>query len=200
MPRRLALYAVVSAAACGGSDDRPDYDRTGAIEVILAFRGVATPATFTSPDPAEVRRVLVDAGQRDITIERMQVRVDDAMRPALRVMVAFAEWPPPTAREEAVVAIKRQWPDVVTKVAWAGNRLFIRSTQAIDQARLRAILDGLDIVVLDAISADVDAELGEHQTVAKIGFTDVRIERALEARMPDTDVVVTSTLMVGPRR
>ena len=62
MPRRLALLAVVAAVACGGGEEPPDYDRNGAIEVVLGFKDAS--GTFTTPDPAELRRTLKELGLR----------------------------------------------------------------------------------------------------------------------------------------
>src|SRR5688572_16242623 len=85
------------------------------MEIIFAFRpvstgqGAAVGSSFAAPDAALVRRVLVALGQRDIELEPLQYRVDDAMRPAMLVRIALSEWPPPAVREETIAAIRREW-------------------------------------------------------------------------------------------
>lgn len=186
------MLALVILAACGDAGEHFDRSRTGANEVVLSFGG-------PPPAPATIKPVLVGLGLKDIEIKPGQWRVDGVLRPALEITVAYAEWPPPTVREEIVAAIRGELGSALTKAQWAGNRIFIRSTAPIDETRVRAAIDPHARVVGKMHIYQDEATLEFHADPL-VGGIDTQIERALEATLPGTDVIVEETYAVGPTR
>ncbi|HUQ01803.1 MAG TPA: hypothetical protein VM261_04870 [Kofleriaceae bacterium] len=192
----LVLLAFVTPVACGDGAERFDRQRTGAMEIVLAFR--EGPDRFATPDPARVRRAVVAAGARDIEIEPLQRRVEDAMRPAVLVRIAYLEWPPAAPREMAVTELKRRHQDVLDRVEWSGNRLHLRSHAALDEREVRGELEKVGLVVTEWNAGPPEEGTGEYRTSVRVAGIEGAIERALEAAFAGTDVVVADVQAVGP--
>jgi hypothetical protein len=186
--------ALVIAAACGSADGPYTYEKTGLTELVLTFGSAPRPA------PGLVKATLVELGLRDIQIAKMDFAADDgSLRPALRVQFALREWPTPKVREEVVAEINRAYGSTINKIEWGGSAIHIRGTAPLDEPRLRAIVSAHDLVV-GAIQADHDVGAGEDRAIIRVRGMESRVERALEAKLAGTDVVVESAMSVGPLR
>jgi hypothetical protein len=192
--RGLVPLVLVIAAACGSAEGPYDYEKTGLTELVLTFGGAAR------PEPSVLKATLVELGQRDIQIVRMDdFRRDGVVRPALRVQFALSEWPTPTVREGVAAEIRQVYGAAMQKVAWSGERIFARSTAPVAESRLRDIVTQHGLVVRE-IRIDQDEGTFEYLIQVRVGGIDAEVERALEAKLPGTDVIVESALSVGPRR
>lgn len=195
MLRRVVPLLAVLAGACGSAEGPYTYEKTGLTELVLTF------GDAVRPDPAILKATLVELGQREIQIVTMDFRGDDgAVRSALRVQFALRDWPTPKDREALVAEIEHAYGAAIEKIAWSGQSIFVRSTAPLEEPRLRAMVTKRGLVVRDFIGGERDEGTGEYNLTIRVGGIDRQVERALEAKLPGTDVVVESALSVGPRR
>lgn len=171
---------VLLAACGGGGEHRPDISRTGATELEY---------TLTAPiDPAAAKRTLQEAGLEVYWVE---------LSPSGDLIVQVPlQRPDPAAQEAAIAAVRARFGAAIEKVAWAGNRLYLRSNTALPEADLRAALIGFEVTHIDAYP---DPELGEIEITVSVAGPEVRYERAIEARLPVTSPPVTVE-SVGPQK
>ena len=195
MQRPLVL---LFALACGKSD-RDERNTNGMIEVGFAFK--ATDGQFAKIEVGEIKRAMADAGEPKASVSAIETTVEAKRVPTILVRTDLRNELRPdghaTAKEKAAAELQSRNAGSIKKVAWSGNRMFVRATEPIAVEDVRAIFaaQGLELTQHQATE---DSGTEEHSATFTIAGPELGYERAIERRLAGVDAIVLSIEMVGP--
>jgi len=162
---RIKTWAIISTLLISASigmlfvnkSMRGDYlnwtiDFKGGTEIILGFKKAGTdkPATVSSGD---VRNALENAGYDGFVVSDFawQVELDDGTETTASGMLVrtpdFGAVPVET-QEAISLAMPTGFPDLgIIKATWSGDRIFVRSTAALDWEQMRIFLEQKGLIL-----------------------------------------------------
>lgn len=181
---RVWLLTTSLLSGCSSSGDaerKPDYSKTGGIEVVLTFGG-------DEVDSAKVRRAVEGSDTFTLTWKGSPaVGVRAELRPA-----------DPARQEIALEAVRSRVGPALVRARWSGDRLHLRSTAAVVDAHVHDALASSGFEVVD-VRRWHDEATGEHDVTITTAGQEVRIERAVEAAL-GVEASIEQVQVVGPQR
>jgi hypothetical protein len=196
--RMLLITAAAVACSGSGEDGRPDYRRTGVMEMVFTFSSTGADRTPRPVvvRPSDLRPALANAGDPDAELMATRMEIDGRTVDAILVRVPLHDDDRGLRRQQAQVAISQRYGDRITRISWAGDRLFIRASAALPADQIHKLLEsaGLEVSRLEAPSGDLDL----YPYVFTVRGPEVAYERAIERSLPGIDAVVASVASVGP--
>jgi len=218
--RQFKAWLIVSVFLCLASigllfvnkQVRGDYlnwtiDFKGGTEIVFAMVDKDHPDTYVRPDPAKVRKAINDAGGHgddvsDMSWHNAQGTNVQGMMIRTPRFGALTE----KQRQGTVVAIEQAFADRgLQKVAWSGDRLFVRSTQPIAEENVGKVLGehGLELKATEAGQAKLNAtpneDTGEYNATFTVRGLDRQYELSMEKELGNVDVQVIQATGVGAK-
>lgn len=211
----LIISALLTSASIGslfvnkavrGSYLNWTIDFRGGTEITYAFRSKAEPGKFIAPDAGKVRQALDGAGVDGYDVSELTWGGSD--NPYRGVLIRVPRFGATTdaQRKEAADAFLAKASDKgVQSTTWSGDRLYVRSQQALDPTLAQAAFDPLGLK-LKPWSADEtktattpDESTGEFEAAFSIYGLDKQYEDVLEKVLPEVDVTIEQTSQISAK-
>lgn len=182
-------------------------DFSGGTEIVYSFRDKANPATFKKVSAADVRGALDAAGEKGADVSEMSWKgaAGQVVAGHLVRTPRFASIRPEQGSAVVASLTAALVDKGVEKIAWAGDRLTVRATQAIDVAQVASAMAAAGLE-LKPWSDDErkqysmpDEGTGLYKMVFASWGTDRQIEQQLEAKLAGVDVVTEQSYAVGAK-
>ena len=180
-------------------------DFRGGTEVIYAFRSKAEPGKYVAPDAGKVRAALDGAKVEGYDVSEMTWGDDDDKHRGVLVRVPRFGATTDAQRSQAAEALGAKLADrEIQATQWSGDRLYVRSLKPIDEASVKAVLDGLGLEFKPwgeaaKAAAIPDEGTGEYEATFSMYGLDRQYEKVLEAALPDVDITAEQTSQISAK-
>ena len=220
LAKQFKAWVVVSILLCFASiallfvnkQVRGDYmnwtiDFKGGSEFVFAFKDRNDPNTYVTVPVGDVRAALAAGGDSDDEVSD-QTWKDEQGKDIHGMVVRTRKYGAMTKEEQetATVAIEQAFAEKgLEKVSWSGDRVFVRSKQLIGEDDMKTVLAGaqLEMKPVEAGQATLNSTINNDTQEYNATFTvyglDKHYEQAIEAKLPDVDVVTVQSDGVGAK-
>ncbi len=180
-------------------------DFKGGTEMIFSFTEKGKPDGYVKVDPAKVRAAL--AGEEEIEVSEIGWDADSGKHvDGMIIRTPRFSAIKPEAEQKAVADFMAKFKDrEISKAAWSGNRLYVKSKKAIAVEESLPIFAaaGLDLkkwTADEAIQyAHADESTKEFSEVYSMKGLDAQFQKALDAAIPNTDSNIENAYGVGAK-
>ncbi len=201
-----AIGSLFVNKAVRGSYMNWTIDFKGGTEVIYAFRDPADPSKYLKPDAGAVRAALSAAGEEGFDVSEMswtdgKVAVTGMVVKTPRFSALSKE-----QADKAVAAFQAQFADKqLEKVAWSGERLFVRSKASFAGVDVAAAFTAAGLEVKPWTEEDTaryghpDEGTGEYNATFAVWGIDRQLGQVLEKALGGAKVSVVQSYGVGAK-
>lgn len=201
-----AIGSLFVNKAVRGSYMNWTIDFKGGTEVIYAFRDPADPSKYLKPDAGAVRAALSAAGEDGFDVSEMSWTDGKAAVTGMVVKTPRFSALSKDQADKTVAAFQAQFADKqLEKVAWSGERLFVRSKASFAGVDVAAAFTAAGLEVKPWTEEDTaryghpDEGTGEYNATFAVWGIDRQLGQVLEKALGGAKVSVVQSYGVGAK-